>query len=129
MKISFTGGKKVNINYKGFIIKTDQPIINGGENTFSDPFSIFISSIGACVGFYILSFCQERGITTNDITLLLQTTKNKQTKLIEKIDITIFTNNFPDKYIKSMIKVANLCTVKKHLENPPQINVILNKKD
>lgn len=129
MKISFPGGKKVNINYKDFIIKTDQPIINGGENTYPDPFSIFISSIGTCAGFYILSFCQERGITTNDIELLLQTTKNKQTKLIEKIDITIFTQNFPDKYIKSMIKVANLCTVKKHLENPPQINVIFNKND
>lgn len=129
MKISFPGGKKVNINYKDFIIKTDQPIINGGENTYPDSFPIFISSIGACAGFYILSFCQERGITTNDIELLLQTTKNKQTKLIEKIDITIFTQNFPDKYIKSMIKVANLCTVKKHLENPPQINVIFNKND
>ena len=54
MKISFPGGKKVNINYKDFIIKTDQPIINGGENTYPDPFSIFISSIGACAGFYIL---------------------------------------------------------------------------
>ena len=78
MKISFPGGKKVNINYKDFIIKTYQPIINGGENTYPDSFSIFISSIGACAGFYILSFCQERGITTNDIELLLQTTKNKQ---------------------------------------------------
>ena len=46
--------------------------------------------------------------------------------MIEQIDINIIIQkNFPEKYIKTMIKVANLCTVKKHLENPPKINFII----
>jgi ribosomal protein S12 methylthiotransferase accessory factor len=126
MKINFTGGKKVDINYKDFIIKTDQPIIQGGENTNPEPFSLFIASIGACIGFYILSFCQERNIQTKKMNLLLQTKKNNQTKMIEQIDIKInLQKNFPEKYIKAMFKVANLCTVKKHLENPPKINLLI----
>jgi ribosomal protein S12 methylthiotransferase accessory factor len=128
MKINFTGGKKVDIIYKNFIIKTDQPIRHGGKNTNPEPFSLFIASIGACIGFYILSFCQERNIETKKINLLLQTKKNNQTNMIEQIDIKInLHKNFPEKYIKTMIKVANLCTVKKHLENPPKINFIISE--
>jgi ribosomal protein S12 methylthiotransferase accessory factor len=127
MDISFPGGKKVYVKYKNFIIKTDQPIEYGGENTNPDPFSIFISSIGACVGFFILSFCQERNIQTKDLKIELETKKNSKTNYIEIINIRIITNkNFPDKYIKPMIKVANLCTVKKHLKNPPKINISIN---
>lgn len=130
MKISFPGGKKVNIKYKDFIIKTDQPLNFGGENKYPDPFSLFISSIGSCVGFYILSFCQERNISTNDINLILETNENEKTKMIEKINIKIITqNNFPEKYIKSMIKVASLCKVKKHLEKPPKFNIIHKKNN
>jgi ribosomal protein S12 methylthiotransferase accessory factor len=128
MIISFPGGKKVNVNFNNFIIKTDQPIENGGNNANPDPFSLFISSIGACTGFYILSFCLERNIPIEDIELILKTNKNKN-NMVEKIDIGIITNkSFPDKYIKSIIKVANLCTVKKHLESPPTINISLIKK-
>ena len=75
MEINFPGGKKVDINYKDFLIRTDQPIKNGGENTNPEPFSLFIASIGACIGFYILSFCQERNIHTKKMKLLLQTKK------------------------------------------------------
>ena len=128
MIINFPSRKKVNVNYKNFIIKTDQPLEKGGNNTNPDPFSLFISSIGACTGFYILSFCNERSIPIEDIELILKTKKNNQNNMIEEININIITKkSFPDKYIKSIIKVANLCTVKKHLESPPKINISLIK--
>ena len=128
MKISFPGGKKVDINYKNFVIKTDQPIKYGGENSNPEPFSLFLSSIGACVGYYILSFCQERDINTKELKLIVKTIKNNQTNMIDQIDIRILAQkNFPDKYLKSIIKTANLCAVKKHLENPPKIEILINK--
>ena len=128
MIISFPGNKRVNVNYKNFVIKTDQPLEKGGNNTNPDPFSLFISSIGACTGFYILSFCNERNIPLGDIELILRTNKNNQNNMIEEINIDIMTKkSFPDKYVKSIIKVANLCTVKKHLESPPKIKISLIK--
>ena len=128
IKINFSEGKKVNVSYDNFLIRTDQKIQNGGENTNPDPFSLFIASIGACTGFYVLSFCQERKIETKNIILKLVTKKNIENKLIDEINIDIIADKtFPDKYIKSIIKVANLCTVKKHLEKPPRINISLLK--
>jgi len=128
MKISFPGGKKVDADYKGFIIKTDQPIREGGEGAAPEPFSLFIASIGTCIGVYVLSFCQKRGIPTDDITLLLHMEKNKETHMIEKMSIEIQVPEvFPENYKKAIIKTASLCAVKKHLDNPPEIDVFLTK--
>ncbi|MCJ2533656.1 MAG: OsmC family protein [Candidatus Thermoplasmatota archaeon] len=129
MKISFQGGKKVEANYKDFTIKTDQPICEGGEWTAPEPFSLFIASIGTCTGVYVLSFCQKRNISTDNISLMLKLEKNKDTHMIEKISIEIqVPEDFPENYKKAIVKTANLCTVKKHLDNPPEIDIDIIKK-
>ena len=71
MKISFSGGKKVDADYKGFTIKTDQPKHEGGTGSTPEPFSLFIASIGTCIGSYVLSFCQKRNIPTDNINLAI----------------------------------------------------------
>ena len=129
MKISFPGGKKIDADYKGFTIKTDQPIREGGEGTAPEPFSLFIASIGTCTGVYVLSFCQKRNISTDNISLMLKLEKNRETHMIEKISIEIqVPEDFPENYKKAIVKTANLCTVKKHLDNPPEIDINVIKK-
>lgn len=132
MKISFPGGKKVDADYKGFTIKTDQPIREGGEGgegSAPEPFSLFIASIGTCIGVYVLSFCQKRNIPTDNISLLLKLEKNKETHMIEKISIEIqVPEDFPENYKKAIVKTASLCAVKKHLDNPPEIDISVIKK-
>ena len=128
MEISFPGSKKVNAKYKGFIIKTDQPIQEGGDGSATEPFSLFLSSIGTCTGLYVLRFCQERNISTNDLKMILRTVKNEKTKMIEKIYMEVKApKTFPDNYKKAVIKAAGLCTVKKHLERPPKIEISITK--
>ena len=49
--------------------------------------------------------------------------------MINKIYITIqVPEDFPENYKKAIVKTASLCTVKKHLNNPPEINILLAKK-
>jgi len=49
---------------------------------------------------------------------------NPLTGMIDKIDLEIQTPpGFPEKYLPSLIRSAELCAVKKHLENPPSFNV------
>jgi ribosomal protein S12 methylthiotransferase accessory factor len=117
MIIDFPKGQIVTAKFQDFQVTTDQPVELGGENTAPDPFSLFLSSIGTCTGIYILRFCQERNLPTEDLNLILKTQWNEKKRLISTIDITINTGNtFPDKYKNTLVKVANLCTVKRHLE-------------
>jgi ribosomal protein S12 methylthiotransferase accessory factor len=44
--------------------------------------------------------------------------------MVERIGLEIqLPADFPDKYRESVIRAAELCTVKKHLERPPSIEV------
>ena len=65
MIVTFGGGKKVNAEFNGFTIATDQAIYAGGEGAAPEPFSLFLASIGTCAGIFVLSFCQSRGIPTD----------------------------------------------------------------
>jgi ribosomal protein S12 methylthiotransferase accessory factor len=130
MEITFPEGKKVDAVYEGYVIKTDQPLEEGGTGTAPSPFSLFLASIGTCAGFYVLSFCQRRGISTKEIKLLVEIDRNKETHMAERINIEVqVPGSFPDDYKNAMVKAAQSCTVKRHLEKPPEINVSVKKHE
>lgn len=125
MKITFPDGKKVNAEFNGFIHKTDQPIADSGEGSAPEPFDSFLASIGTCAGIYVLGFCQQRGIDTEDMEIIQSMNFNLDTRLIDKIILNIkLPEGFPDKYKKAVIHSAKLCVVKKHLEIPPKFLII-----
>ena len=124
MKISFPGGLRVDAEYKGFVIKTDQPVYSGGEGSEPSPFDLFLASIAACAGYYVLAFCNKRGISTEKAAVVMRTRKNPETKRIEKISIEIqLSPEFPEKYKKAVIKAVDSCSVKAHILNPPVFEV------
>ncbi len=124
MKVFLPGGKKVNVEYKGFVIKTDQPVYQGGEGTAPAPFDLFMASIATCAGYYVLAFCQRRGLPYEDISIVQKKEKNPETKRIEKIYIDInLPPDFPEKYKTAVIKSVNSCSVKVHMLNPPEFIV------
>jgi len=124
MTITFPGGKKVNAEYNGFTHRTDQPLQAGGEDTAPSPFDLFLASLGTCAGFFVLSFCQQRGIDTAGIELRQRVERDQRTHLIVKVDVEILLPaSFPVKYRAAVVQAAQACTVKKHLQNPPQFNL------
>jgi len=125
MKITFPGGKKVNADYKGFTINTDQSVNGGGEESAPEPFDLFLASLGTCAGIYVLGFCQKRNLNTEGLALTQSFHFNQEKRLVDEVNIKIhLPNMFPEKYKSALIKVAQFCTVKKHLESPPNFNVI-----
>jgi ribosomal protein S12 methylthiotransferase accessory factor len=127
MEITFGGNKKVNAAYNGHVIKTDQPVQAGGEDTASAPFELFLASIGTCAGIYVKSFCDSRNISTDNIKIIQKMEYNPETRLIGKINLDIqLPKDFPEKYKDAVINAAKLCAVKKHLHAPPEISVAAN---
>jgi putative redox protein len=124
MEIYFEGSKKINARYGNTIIRTDQPAEAGGEGSAPAPFDLFLASIGTCAGIYVKSFCDQRGIPSEGIKIIQTMEFDHNTRLISKINLDIkLPSDFPEKYKDAVINVANLCAVKKHLQNPPAISV------
>lgn len=127
IKITFPEGYKVNAEINGRIIPTDQPLEDGGEDTAPSPFDYFIASLGTCAGMYTLSFCRERGISTEGMLLnqrmeFANSTDGKM-KLAKVAMEIVLPTSFPDKYRNAIVKAAGLCTVKKVLMDPPEFEI------
>jgi ribosomal protein S12 methylthiotransferase accessory factor len=124
MEITFPGGARVDANFGGFTIKTDQPVQGGGQGSAPTPFATFLASIGTCAGIYVLGFCQQRGIPTAGIKIVQRMQSDRMTGLVGQIDLDIqLPPDFPEKYKAAVIRSAEQCAVKKHLEHPPTFNV------
>jgi ribosomal protein S12 methylthiotransferase accessory factor len=124
MTISFPGGVCVDAQYGDMVIKTDQPPQGGGDGSAPTPFALFVASMGTCAGIYVLSFCQQRGLPTEDIHIHQHVEFDPGTHLARKVTLHIdLPADFPSKYESALVKTANLCAVKRHLENPPDFAV------
>src|SRR4030042_7012056 len=124
IKVTFPGGLRVDAEYKGHVVKTDQPVHQGGEGTASSPFDLFLISIAACAGFYVVAFCRERDIPTEKAGVVMRMEKNQETKMIGKISIEIeLPAAFPERYKRDIIKAVDTCTVKDHLLRPPAFEI------
>lgn len=124
MEIYFSGNKKVSADYNGFTVATDQPTEAGGDGTAPAPFDLFLASLGTCAGFYVLRFMQQRDLPTDDTRLLMSMERDPETHLVSKISIKIkLPAGFPEKYESAVIRAAELCAVKRHLDQPPAFEI------
>jgi putative redox protein len=124
IKITFPGGKKVNAEMNGIVIPTDQSVEDGGEGSAPSPFSYFLASLGTCAGIYVLSFCQQRGIAAEGMSLTQQmefvTDETGKSRLSRVTLDIMLPPGFPEKYRNAIVKTAELCTVKKVVSDPPE---------
>jgi ribosomal protein S12 methylthiotransferase accessory factor len=119
--VTLAGGKRVQTEIKGMRIETDQPREGGGEGSAPSPFDLFLASLAACSGYYVLDFCQARGIPTDDIRVFLRTEVDPAKRMIGRVTVEIqLPPDFPDRYRGPVVRAADLCSVKKHILDPPR---------
>jgi putative redox protein len=128
MVIGFPGGAKVDAHFGPFTVTTDQSPQGGREGSAPTPFELFLSSIGTCAGIYVLGFCRQRSLSTDGIRIIQHIHPNPMTGSVEKIDLEIqVPPSFPRHYHSALIRSAELCKVKKTLEQPPQFEIIMKE--
>lgn len=118
-EIVFPGGARVDaVMPDGTVVQTDQ------EGSAPTPFNLFLASLGTCAGIYVLGFCQQRGLPTEGLRIVQRMSRSPQTRLVDRIELDIqLPPNFPEQYKDAVIRSAELCAVKKHIENPPVFDV------
>jgi ribosomal protein S12 methylthiotransferase accessory factor len=124
MVITFPGGARVDAQFGPYTVRTDQPAQGGGDGSAPTPFATVLASIGTCAGIYVLGFCRQRGLPTEGVRIVQRMEQNPATGLIGKVMLDIHVPaDFPEKYLPALIRSAEQCAVKKHLENPPVFEV------
>jgi putative redox protein len=125
MMVDFPGGDRVDAHFGPYTVMTDQPNGNGEPGSAPTPFSLFMASIATCAGIYVLGFCKQRNLPVEGIRIIQRSHRNPMNGMVDNVDLVIQTPpGFPEKYLPSLVRSAELCAVKKHLENPPAFNVV-----
>ena len=115
-KVTLEGGKRVATRVGDHLIMTDQPTRHGGDNTAPAPYDLFIASIGTCAGFYVQSYCENKGIDSSGIEITLNVKRDPETK---KINGFVTTIHVPE----GLKKVAEQCAVTKTITDNPEFIV------
>jgi ribosomal protein S12 methylthiotransferase accessory factor len=124
MAVSFPGGKRVDAEYGGFTIRTDQSTQGGGEGSAPQPFDLFLASIATCAGIYVKGFCDSRSVATEGLRLDMEIEPDSTTHRIGRLVLTIhLPEGFPEKHREAVIRAADLCAVKKHILSPPAFEI------
>lgn len=124
MIVKFPGGKRVDAEYGGYTIRTDQPPQGGGEGSAPPPFDLFLASMATCAGIYVKGYCDSRGIATEGLGLEMQIEREPEKHRVVRLVLDIkLPEGFPEKHREAVIRAADLCAVKKHILNPPAFEI------
>ncbi len=125
MMVHFPGGKRVDAEYGGFLIRTDQPVESGGQATAPQPFDLFLASIATCAGIYVKGYCDARDIDTAGLGLEMRIERDVAQRRVARLVLEIILpDGFPEKHRDGLLRAAELCAVKKHLQHPPTIEIL-----
>ena len=120
MKVNFPDNLRVDAEYEGFTIETDQPVSGGGDGTAPAPFDLFIASLGTCAGIFMLAFMKQRGIDPTGSGLTMTTGRDSTTGMIGAVSFDLhLPAGFPEKYEAAIMRAVDQCSVKRHIQNPP----------
>jgi len=124
IEITFPGGKRVDAHFGDTVVRTDQPAEAGGEGSAPAPFDLFLASLATCAGFYVLAFCQARGLPTDGLRVIQHVENDPKTHRPTAVDIDItLPVGLPEKYRPAILRAADHCKVKAVLAAPPIIRV------
>jgi putative redox protein len=124
--VKLGGNKRVDAYMGKFVIKTDQSEKNGGDESAPAPYSLFLASIGTCVGIYVVYFCEARKIPTEGIEIIQKHDYTEQGKArkLTKISVEIHVPpSFPEKYHDALKRAASSCAVKRTILDAPEFGV------
>lgn len=108
------------------VIRTDQPVKDGGEGTGPTPFELFLASLATCAGVYARRFCEARKISTEGMGIRVGCEfASKGFQVTRMTFVVTPPQGFPDEYRDALVRAVELCTVKKHIMTPPAFEVVL----
>jgi ribosomal protein S12 methylthiotransferase accessory factor len=71
-----------------------------------------------------LGFCQQRGLPAEGIRIIQRMYSDAFNGMVGKVGLEIqVPPSFPEKYLSSLVRAAELCAVKKHFERPPEFEI------
>ena len=118
--VTLPGGRRVDAQLGDHLVRTDQPVGNGGEDTAPSPYQLFLASLGTCAGIFVQGFCAKRELPTEGIRIRARPFNDPETGTLARFEIDIeVPPEFPEKYREALVRVVDQCSVKRAIQAQP----------
>ncbi|WP_427170268.1 OsmC family protein [Arthrobacter sp. 92] len=122
--VAHRGGDRFDINVRGHLIRTDQPVSDGGEDTGPTPTELFIASLAACVAFYARRYLDRHGLPTEGLAAAAEFSMGSRPARVARIEVRLtIPDGVPAERREALLAVASHCTVHNSLITTPEISV------
>ena len=112
--------RRIDAHFDGHVVRTDQPVANGGENSAPSPFQLFLASVGTCAGIFVQGFCAKRGIPYDEIEIIERPSYDEAGTL-RAIELELkLPASFPEQYREAVVRAIEGCSVKKAMQAQPE---------
>jgi uncharacterized OsmC-like protein len=122
---------EVVVNYKGgigFEVKAREHSITIDLEKAMNPPEVFIASLGACIGVYVVRYLQNTKLDPTDMSVRLDWSLSDDKKMISEINARIALPHAElGKREKAVLEVAHHCLIHNTILGAPLINLTLEK--
>jgi putative redox protein len=126
MRVEHRGGDKFDINVRGHVVRVDQPVKDGGEDTAPTPTELFIASLASCVAFYARRYLARHNLPTEGLAVEATFEMGAKPARVAGINVRLIVpEGVPAERLDALLAVASHCTVHNTLESTPEVSITL----
>nr|MDO8133568.1 OsmC family protein [Candidatus Njordarchaeum guaymaensis] len=127
MKISLIENVKFEAECRGHRIVLDQPVDDGGSDAGMTPIELFVASLGSCIAYYAVVFCQRHKIPSDGLNVELGWEWAEDPHRVGAIDVKITLRmKLGEKEKTGLLRMVKGCTVHNTMCNLPEIAFTIN---
>lgn len=126
MTISWVGGVQLSAEIRNHRVLVDQPVEEGGQDQGITPVEMFVASLGTCIGYFAVRFCQRHKIPTAGLKIGMEWAYAEQPHRIGTIIAHVDLPGKLDPAMRDRLrKVLEGCTVHNSITITPKISIQL----
>ncbi len=128
--VRFEGGMRFDMEVRGHTCTLDLAESGGGSDAGPTPPEVFVGAVGACIGVYLVDYCDRAGLPTEGLALAMSFDTADKPKRIGRIQIDIkLPSGIPEDRLRALGKVADSCLVHQTLVHGPEVAVALSRPE
>ena len=126
MRVEHRGDDKFDINIRGHVVRVDQPVKDGGEDTAPTPTELFIASLASCVAFYARRYLARHNLPTEGLAVEATFEMGSRPARVAGIEVRLIVpEGVPAERLDALLAVASHCTVHNTVDSTPEVSITL----
>ena len=126
LRVDHRGGDRFDIAVRDHVIRVDQPVADGGDDSAPTPTELFVAGLASCVAFYARRYLRRHDLPTDGLAVEATFEVGARPARVTAVDIRLTVpDGVPVERRDPLLAVASHCTVHNSLSQPPNVAVTL----